>query len=331
MSATDTALLFVAGGLLVVASAARADVPQVAPSASQAPTPDTAAAAQALFVEGRHLVIDGRYAEGCAKLEESARLDPAPGTQINLADCYEKSGKIASAWLAFHEASAAAQRSGRVDWAEQARERARVLEPSVPRLTVVVDEPVAGLVVRRSGVAIDPSTLGSPVPIDPGAYEVVAAAPTRRAWSTRVVVDASTRVVLHVPALAEEPPPTLVPTVAHEPIAHRRSAQRTIALGVGAIAVVPLALGSYFGVRAITHNDTAAALCPTSPNCLDPHAVQLTGEAHRDATAANASFITGGVLLATAAVLFFTAPKEAARPGLAIGVAGTTASLLGRW
>jgi hypothetical protein len=59
--------------------------------------------------------------------------------------------------------------------------------------------------------------------------------------------------------------------------------------------------------------------------------VQLTGEAHRDATAANASFIAGGVLLATAAVLFFTAPKEAARPGLAVGFAGTTVSLLGRW
>jgi hypothetical protein len=332
-NATDVVLAVFAAAFFTGISTAGAREPPAA-DAPQAPTPDATAAAQALFIEGRRLVNEGQYLEGCAKLEQSQRLDPAPGTQINLADCLEKSGKFASAWLTFHEASASAQRSGRADWAEQARARAGVVEPKVPRLTVVADEPVRGLVVRRNGLGIESSTLGSPVPVDPGSYEVVATAPGHRSWSTHVTVDASTHVVLHVPALAEEPtaPALPPPTAAPKPTASSGgSFQRPIAVGVAAGAVVTLGVASYFGVSAITHNDSAAALCPTSPACLDPRAVDLTRQAYQDARAANVAFIAGGVLLATGAVLFFMAPREAAHARLGVGVAGTAASLVGRF
>jgi len=327
----DVAQVVVAAAL-ISGSTAHAQGPQSLPAVPGAPAPDSAAAAQALFIEGRHLVMDGRYAEGCAKLEQSRRLDPAPGTQINLADCYEKSGKLASAWLAFHEASASAQRNGRTEWAQQARERARALEPTVPRLTVAVDDPVPGLRVHRGGVLLESSTLGSPVPIDPGTYEVEASAPRHRPWSTHVAVEASTHVVLHVRALVEEPPmPSVEGTGMHRPNTHPGWLQRTIAMGTAALAVVPLGIGSFFGVRAISRNDLAAGLCPTSPACFNPEAIQKTEQARADAVAANVSFIVSGALLGTAAGLYFTAPKEADKPSISAAVEGTTVSLVGRW
>lgn len=53
--------------------------------------------ATALFEEGQKLVEAGKIDEGCTKLEESLRIDPAIGTRLNLADCREKQNKLLEA------------------------------------------------------------------------------------------------------------------------------------------------------------------------------------------------------------------------------------------
>src|SRR5688572_15414925 len=63
-----------------------------------------------LFSEGRTLVIAKRFAEACPKFEQSQRLEPRLGTQLNVAFCQERLGKIATAWLGFQEAVITARR-----------------------------------------------------------------------------------------------------------------------------------------------------------------------------------------------------------------------------
>ena len=64
---------------------------------AQSQTADQAAA-EILFQEGIHLLDEKKFAEACPKLEESVRLERAPGALLNLAACYEGLGKTASAW-----------------------------------------------------------------------------------------------------------------------------------------------------------------------------------------------------------------------------------------
>src|SRR5687768_11961206 len=120
--------VFVAANALLFADISRA----------KAASPSEIAAAQALFDDARRLINEGRFPEACPKLEESQRLDPAWGTLINLADCYEKTGRTATAWTQYMEVAAGAEQSGQADRARVASERARQLESRLSKLSVVV-------------------------------------------------------------------------------------------------------------------------------------------------------------------------------------------------
>jgi hypothetical protein len=343
MSAADVGTFLAAAfAVLAFAGTARAsDTPDVGRPPASAST-ETAAGAQALFFEGRRLVTEGQYAAGCARLDQSEKLDPAPGTLINLADCYEKSGKLATAWIAYHDAAVAAERASRDAWAKQARDRAQLLEPRVPKLSVVVDEPVPGLEVQRDGAAIAPSALGLAVPVDPAAYEIAATAPRRRPWSTKITVESGMYVVLHVPVLAEETEARPLETEPHAVQSPARapsvlpdraagSVQRTIGLALGGVALVAAGIGLYFGMDAITDNQDATARCPTSPRCTDPEAVGLTTAASHAATVSTVAFIASGALLAAGAGVYFTAPRQLSSSSLSVGLAGSNVLLGGRW
>ena len=73
---------------------------------AQSSPSDASVAAEALFSAGRADVERGDYASACPKFADSQRLDPAPGTLINLADCEEHVGQLARAWQHWREAIA---------------------------------------------------------------------------------------------------------------------------------------------------------------------------------------------------------------------------------
>jgi len=66
--------------------------PTAAPTSATDP-----AAAEASFQQAKKLMSEGKYAEACPRLEESDRLDPADGTKLNLAVCYEQIGDTSKA------------------------------------------------------------------------------------------------------------------------------------------------------------------------------------------------------------------------------------------
>lgn len=185
-----------------------------APAARAQSAAEPRASAHALFEQGRALLNAGRYAEACTKLEESHQVEPAPGTLLNLADCYERIGRTATAWELFLDVAALAQSAGRAQHETMARARAQALEPKLSKLRVTVSAPAAGLSVHRDGIVLEPSEWGAAFPVDPGQHVIEASAPHK--WEYRImryVPPGAALVTVDVPPLVDQssarpkPPP----------------------------------------------------------------------------------------------------------------------------
>jgi len=314
---------------------------------------DEKAAAQVLFDEGRALVDRGDFDGACPKFAESQRIDPGLGTMLWLADCYENSGKTASAWGAFMAAAGTA--ALRHDEREKvARERAAHLEPKLVRLRIGIPADLpAGLVIRRDGMTLGNAEWDVAVPVDPGTHVVTATAPGRSPWSTSIRVEVDDRLAaVAVPTL--EPVPSaatkLLRTAAAEaaepvePAGNNGgtsrsdgSLQRTAGLGVaGAGVAAPLA-GAFVSLRAkATYDESNAG---TTPHCLPDNECDAAGKAYRSdaeslATVATVAMTAGLVGAVGGAVLYFTAPSAAPR-AVALapsnGFAGGTVRVRWEW
>ncbi len=133
---------------------------------------------------------DGKYAEACSALEESQRIESRSGTALNLADCYEHAGRLASAWSTFLEAATLAKATGNAEREHGARERASALAPRLSNLLISAPSAAStpGLEIIRDGELVGPAQLGVPLPADAGTHTVAARAPGRKPWQTTVTV-----------------------------------------------------------------------------------------------------------------------------------------------
>jgi len=277
-----------------------------------------AAAAETLFMDGRTLLEERKYAQACPKLAESYRLDPATGTLMALALCHEGEGKFASAWAEFKDVSARAQQEGRKDRDELARQHAQALEPRLSKLSVDVPPEVAslpGLEVTRDGVALGAASFGVAVPVDGGEHRVEATAPGKEPWSTVQTVKPESDVArVSVPPLADAKagsPPAQVGSAAAGASPSDESSWptlRTVALITAGAGVVAMGVGGYLAMDARSSYDEAKKSC-TGTECPDgPY--NTIQDAQGQGNIATILFAVGGAAVATGAVLWFVAPSS---------------------
>ncbi len=153
-----------------------------------------AALAEKAFLDGRALLKDGRVAEACEKFAESRRYENAAGTLLNLAMCYERLGRTASAWAAYRELLPMAQRAGDEARAAHARARIDELANAWPRLLVRWPAAAAtgdeGAATRPTllldGAPIPPSSGPSELPLDPGKHRLELRRGGVREWVTEI-------------------------------------------------------------------------------------------------------------------------------------------------
>jgi hypothetical protein len=323
----------------------------LAPSArAQAPATDKVAA-EALFEDGRRLVAAGSFAEACPKFADSERLDPSPGTLLNLASCYEKLGRSATAWAAYREAASAASAAGRTEYVATAQRHAEALAPTLARLTVTVAQPVEGMQITRDGVRVERAEWGVPIPIDPGAHNMEATAPGHKSWASAVDVPKDgLQVALAVPALealpGQPPPPIVAPVVpppqppAAPAVPERAegggNGQRILGIIVAGVGVVGLGVGGAFALSAKSQYNTSLGNCePSNPNACNGTGVSQRNDARSAGNIASVAVSVGAAALAGGAVIWLTAPHggQPASSSARIGIAPTLGGALvqGAW
>jgi hypothetical protein len=293
---------------------------------AQAPDGSTAkVSAEALFDEGRRLMGDGKPQDACPKFAESERLDPSPGTLLNLANCYEKIGRTATAWATYRQGASLASAAGRADLTATAERHADTLLPTLPRLTVTVESPVEGMTVNLDGVSVGRAEWGVAVPVDPGDHTLDASAPKFRPWSSKVTIVAQpTTTMLSVPALEAAPveaapPPPAAPAPAPAPVQPARAEteegapgrlQRTGGLVLGAVGVVGLAVGIGFTAAAkSTYNNSLADCRSNAPDECTQAGVTQRNSAVNDGNVATIALSVGAAAIAGGLVLWLTAPS----------------------
>jgi hypothetical protein len=282
------------------------------------------AEAEVLFREGKKLLKAGKLAAGCDKIEASERLESSVGTLLNLGDCRERLGRLASAWSAFRKAGAMAKRTGGDGKRQQeALKRASALEPRLPNLVIQVSSRIDGLVIKRDGEIVDPALWNTPVPVDPDSYSIVVEAPGYKPWQSEVAITAKLkRKVVTIPQLerapvpvAEPPPaarpvePQLQPAAPATTITVRRApgtwtTTRKLAIAVGVAGLGAVGTGVYFGLRAQDFEEQANERCP-DVLCADPEALRLNDRAQDNALRANVLYAAGGAAAAIATVMWF--------------------------
>lgn len=312
--------------LLLQSAQAFAQAGEAAPPAQT--SGDSARLAEALFDEAKQAMEKGELRAACAKLEESRRLDPAGGTQLALGICYERAGRTASAWYAYREALAAAQRDVRSDRETIAKERLAELESRLSRVAVIVPAEVAGLPglrVQLGDVELRSPSWGLPVPYDAGSHELRVSAPGRQDWTRTIVLgERADRQEIEVPPLSLAPP-QLEPRRALEAAGGRPRArpnsgvvQRRVGFvfaGAGAMALLP---GIYFGGRAIARGEAIAEAC--SGNICPKSAELEHQDALVDARRANVLIAAGLLAVGISVYCFLTAaPGGAASASAARG------------
>jgi hypothetical protein len=309
---------------------------------SQAYAQSNSTLAETLYQDGKRLMQEKKYAEACPKLAESQKLEPATGTVLNLAACYEAWGKHATAWTTYNDALTAARREGQDYRVKYAEEQLKIVESKLTRLQVDLASGVeaTGLEVSLDGRALPSAAFGTPMPVDPGVHVITAKAPGKKSLRIEVKADSPNGIVKTIlPALADDSPnapaaspaaPASAPAAASaapsgEPAtAAPEMKSATVDAGesggrsnllisgliVAGLGAVGIGVGTVFYVKADEDNSQAEVLCQFGPNrdqCFNDQERQdhteLVESAEQNATIAYVGFGLGAAALATGGVL----------------------------
>lgn len=318
----------------------------VLPAVAAAQSSQNAMVAEALFEDGQKLMTAGKTAEACEKFAASQKLDPAVGTQLNLAACHEKLGKTATAWLEFSDAYSQSSKQGDKQRMAFAKSHMDSLEKVLYRVVIEVLKPHKNLTVKLDGSELAREAIGTGIPLDPGAHEIMVSQPGKKTWKRTLTGGSGGTDRIEVPELEDQEygfpkiegqdqqqqQQDQQPQPKEEPKKGGASPVFYAGIGVAGAGVGAAVAGMVFGFQAMDQASQRDTICKGGAPCRNQRAFDLDYDARVNQTMSIVFFAAGGVAVAagvTMLVMGLGQKKPAAQttglvvsPALGPGLAG---------
>lgn len=325
-------------------AAAAVLVAALAGTPARAASPENRAAAQKHLSQAQELKKQRQLAAACQHLEEAERLDPKLPTLIELAECSEQLGKLVEAQAQWALARDRAKRDEKPQSRARAESRLAAVEKRVAHLTLqLAPNAPAGTQVLRDDVPLEPASLTSALPLNPGEHVIVVKLAGHDDAKYAVKLgDGDTQSLLIAPGPATAARGSLPAPAPAAPLPSL--APPGVAPSSPPLPAAPPATGWWTGPRTTGAILGAAGLVGIGAGtalCVVGNADAKSRGSKVDSRLAGGliSVASGSVLLVTAVVLFVSAPSDEAAqqarisvtPTLLVGRSGTVLGAVGEF
>ena len=295
------------------------------------------AAADALFDSARAAMAKADFERACEQFRASDKLDPALGTELNLADCEEKRGRLAGAWELFRTVEEKLDPND--ERLAVAHGRARALQARVPHLTLTLAASAPpGSTVRDGNMELGAAAFGLALPMDPGPHQLVVSAPGFGARTFAVQLAEAENRALTVsvgPATqqaAAAVPASAVPLPARD-VSSEHASKRTFGFVLGGVGIAGLGVAAVSGLVMLDKKDAVKNGCQPDKSCTSG-GLNAAHSARSWEIVSNVSWLVGAAALGAGAYFVFTSgPGSQQNTALALGPAasGAQVSLSRSW
>ena len=203
------------------------------------------------------------------------------------------------------------------------------INAEIPTIVLEAKDPsgadLSAVSVTVDGIEVATRLEGTALSFDPGDHVFTFRTPGQPDLTKHIVVrqgekDRRERIVLGTPLpvpapLVGTPASANGSTNSNEP--RSLGGKRTAAIVVAAVGVVGLGLGIGFGADALSKHNSAQKSCPGA--CADQTGVNQWHDATTAGTVSTVAIVTGAVLVAGGAALWFAGKNEGPRVGVGLG------------
>lgn len=227
---------------------------------------------------------------------------------------------------------------------DDAKARAPAIAARIPAVRFQVSGPAPGadLAVSVDGQALPTASATLPRKVNPGHHRVTVSSAGFAEETREIDVEEGKETTLTftlapgpagAPPVSGGPAPTTeAPPPGAPPPDSGKTEKSTLAyvgLGLGAVGIAGVVVGTVFGLKASSKWNDAQGFCnPDHAHC-GTEGASLSKDAQSAATVSTVGFIVGGVGLAAGAVLWFAAPEKKTESGVALGVGPASVTLKG--
>ncbi|HEX2674434.1 MAG TPA: hypothetical protein VHM25_26345 [Polyangiaceae bacterium] len=223
--------------------------------------------ARAQFQRAIELEQAGNYSTALEQFRDVGQVRMTPQVRFHIASCEEKLGRLVTALGGYQLAFADADSVGE-DFKAEVDAAVTRLQASIPKLLIQRGSGAEAAEIQLDGVTLGASSVGVPVPLDPGPHAISAKAPGTLPFSQTVTILENEQKTVDVTLTPEpqEARPTAAGDSSGAPV--DKSNPRLIPYVIGGVGVASLiGSGVLFALRQSTYSDLEAQCGPNHDQC----------------------------------------------------------------